>query len=169
MKIDWNQVYIENKKFSEVPEALLNLLPIRGKVLEVGCGQGELKAKLEARGLEVTGVDLAEAAKPDIVGDFLELDLPRYDTIVANKVIAFNPVEAFLKHVHSHLVVGGLFVLITPVRSSDDVTEHWKSISVDEAFLDEALREVFGHSVMLVDKVQLKAGVENVYVCGRKI
>lgn len=144
-KKDWDTAYEGNIVYSPVSELLLDELNLKGSILDVGCGRGQLLEQLKNRGLTVRGIDLSDYSA-DMVGDFLKYKLGKYDVIITNKVLAFNPIEAFLKRVKDHLKPGGTFVLITPIRYSeyaDKYDEHYESISVDYDELKIALRNVF--------------------------
>lgn len=145
-KLDWNQLYKEGRKFSPVSEILLDELKLVGeKVLDVGCGEGELMRQLKKRGFSTRGIDLSDYS-PDITGDFLESNIGKFDIIFANKVIAFNNTDKFLDQVKQHLNPDGMFVCITPILIPDLYSrydEHTKSISVDVDELVTALKARF--------------------------
>jgi len=138
MKIDWNKCYIEGSKYAPVSEIVLDKLKLRGGLaLDIGCGEGELMRQLRERGYKTTGIDLAEAAKPDIVGDFMEYDFgkQKFDLITANLVIAFmEDKKAFLDKVKSLLTKDGRIIIITPVlyeQYKDKYSDKYTSISVE--------------------------------------
>lgn len=97
-----------------------------GRLLEVGCGDGRLLARMRRLGWKVAGQDLdAKAAEQARrihgvtvhVGDLASLALPAesYDAIVMNHVIehAHDP-AALLRECKRLLKPGGLFVATTP-------------------------------------------------------
>ena len=101
----------------------------RGRVLELGCGRGDLSGLLLERGHEVTGCDLAarkveEAARRFPAGkfqhaDILELDLPAgsFDTVLLPEVLehADETVgQALLEKAWSFVAPGGRFVVTVP-------------------------------------------------------
>lgn len=167
-KTSWDKVYKEGRKFTQVAESTLDDLNLQGSVLEVGCGEGELIDQLKERGLTVRGIDLS-GYSADMVGNYLETELPKFDNIIANLVLAFNPVPLFLKKVHTDLKSGGKFVLITPViEKNRKYSEHWKGISVDREKLLMDLEWVFGRGVMLLKKDRRPDGEILTFVCTRK-
>lgn len=144
MKIDWNKYYIEGSKYAPVSEIVLDKLELRGGLaLDVGCGEGELMRQLRDRGYKTTGIDLAEAAKPDIIGDFMSYDFgkQKYDLITANLVIAFmEDKKAFFDKMKSLLTKEGRIIIITPVlynQYKDKYSDKYTSISVE---WDEIIR-----------------------------
>lgn len=166
MKNHWNKVYKAGRKFTPVSEIVLDNLQLTGKTaLDIGCGTGELTRQLKARGFSVTGIDtsdyaIEQAKRIDreilyLTGKFEQSALDgRYDVIVVNKVLAFveNP-KGFLEKAKDLLNNGGKLVLITPVRYDGyKYSEHLTAISMDFDKLNHMLIEVFGHSVVCMDK-----------------
>src|SRR3972149_8852857 len=49
-----------NFTFSVIVDAIRKYVPPGGKILDVGCGRGELMEKLASRGYEVCGCDMDE-------------------------------------------------------------------------------------------------------------
>lgn len=105
-----------------------DLLPAKGRVLDVGCGTGKDSAHLAGRGLFVTGVDLsaemvrrARALHPGLsfeVADMQHLPFPprSFDGILAAFSLIFLPDEDVvpaLRRLHDLLVADGvLFVVV---------------------------------------------------------
>jgi len=101
-----------------------------GKVLDVGCGNGEFLVAMRKRGWRVTGLDVDPAAVATArsahglevhlgtVGSLLSKGLT-FDAITASHVIEHvpDPVE-FLTHCRQLLRAGGLLVLRTPNAQS---------------------------------------------------
>lgn len=111
--------------------SLLRLLKgkqIRGKILDIGCGNGSMARSLEAEGHEVwgcewdpAGVDIANRAKP---GRFMRWDLndPRehfpwreFQAVISSEVIEhlYFPRNLF-RLAHQVLMPDGLLVVTTP-------------------------------------------------------
>lgn len=171
--MNWDKVYESGREFTPVSEIVLdNVFNVtRNKtikdILDVGCGRGQLIKQLECRGFEVDGIDLSKHSS-HMVGDFMKKDLPKYDMIVANKVIAFNKPEEFINKVQKTLNKNGVFVCITPVlyaKYQDKYNQKLQSISIDSVRLDEILWSKF-ENVKIIDTRHFDDyGVELTYVC----
>ena len=119
---------------------------VGGRVLDLGCGTGNVTAALERRGLEVIGVDASTAmlevargkvSAPLIRGDMRDARLPGrfalalavFDTV--NNLLADGDLAAVAAHVRRHLEPGGGWVFdvnTTPGLEAlweDDVAEGW--------------------------------------------
>jgi SAM-dependent methyltransferase len=103
--------------------ALRKLLP--GRALDVGCGRGDLGARLIARGWRVTGIDPSQAACAAARArgldaragtlDVVELEPGSFDAATLQHSLEHvpEPVED-LRRVHAGLRDGGLLVVIVP-------------------------------------------------------
>lgn len=126
MNIQWNANQYANQ-FQFVPnygEELFNLLKLKPgmKVLDLGCGTGDLTAKLKQLGAQVVGMDeseemlhIARNKYPDITfihGDACTLEVKeKYDAIFSNAV--FHWIEdqnLLLDHISRALNKGGALV-----------------------------------------------------------
>lgn len=93
------------------------------KILDLGCGTGELTAQIAASGAQVTGIDssvsmIAKAKQhfPDIrfvVADATSFTLPeKFDAVFSNAALHWiRQKEKVLDRIHQHLVPGGRLVL----------------------------------------------------------
>lgn len=80
------------RKFKEMPTLEQNALQLaKGKVLDVGCGAGSHALWLQAKGLDVTGIDVSKGAvevsknrglKEVYCKSLLDLKAEKYDTIL---------------------------------------------------------------------------------------
>ncbi|MBM7806050.1 SAM-dependent methyltransferase [Geodermatophilus bullaregiensis] len=110
---------------------LLRALPPRcDRVLEVGCGAGDLAALLAGRGVRVDAVDrspemvaLARARVPATVrvveADALALDLPAggYDAVVSTSVLHHLPLEEALRSWAAAVRPGGVLAAVALPRT----------------------------------------------------
>ena len=117
------QGYAENARFvSDLGMPVVDLLaPTAGEsVLDLGCGDGALTAKLAALGVDVVGIDasqsMIDAASRlglDVrLADMHEFELDRrFDAVFTNAVLHWTrDIHAVLKNVALHLKLGGRFV-----------------------------------------------------------
>lgn len=113
---------------------LLPLLEGRRRVLDVGCGRGELGAVLARAGHEVTAIDLRlpepRASAPGLTfqqADFLRFDSPPFDAILfASSLHHIAPLEAAVEHARRLLVPGGLLVAEEfALEAPDAATARW--------------------------------------------
>lgn len=99
---------------------------VGGRLLEIGCGQGELLSQAEAVGYDVTGIDYSEhavkVAQSHIrrgrvfVGEIESLAEPdhSFDIVVALDTIEHvRDPRRFIEHVHRLLAPGGILLLTT--------------------------------------------------------
>lgn len=125
----------------------------RGRVIELGCGEGALSALIAARGCDVLGVDLSERkisaarlAHPHVSfveSDILDLDLPAasFDTAVLAEVLEHvteRPGEEILRAAWRLLRPGGRLVVSVP---NEDCVPHRNHLrQFDRKRLAETLR-----------------------------
>jgi SAM-dependent methyltransferase len=110
---------------------LLRALPSRcDRVLEVGCGAGDLAALLARRGARVDAVDrspemaaLARARVPPgvhvVEADVLDLDLPAggYDAVVSTSALHHLPLEPALRSFAAAVRPGGVVAAVALPRT----------------------------------------------------
>jgi SAM-dependent methyltransferase len=96
---------------------LTDVLRGRQRVLEVGCGRGDVARRLGASGLHVTALDVRlpdPSPSPGVVfveRDFLHYDAPPFDAIVfTSSLHHISPLAAAIDRAHHLLVPGGLLV-----------------------------------------------------------
>ena len=118
-------------------DALARLVrPESARLLEIGCGQGEVLAEARMRGFVVSGTEISSHAaavanrrlpEPAVrVGALDQVALPasHFDAILAADVIEHvRDPHAFLTRVHQLLAPGGVLLLVTP--SLDSWTRRW--------------------------------------------
>ena len=131
----WDQKYDENsplvQRISRFTLFLTKNYPPPAKVLDFGCGTGNLAIHLQSQGYEVSGCDIAdkmldEARKADaenaIEWTLLETDWARlpfddssFDVIVASSVFEYLPdINKVLKECKRILKPGGVLVTTVP-------------------------------------------------------
>jgi len=113
-------------------DALSRLVrPEKARLLEIGCGQGEVLVEARKRGFAVSGIEIsshaAEVANNRLrgqavcVGSLDQAVLPaaRFDAVLAADVIEHvRDPKAFLSRVHQLLIPGGAVLLVTPSLDS---------------------------------------------------
>ncbi|GAB4583628.1 class I SAM-dependent methyltransferase [Nocardia sp. IFM 10818] len=109
---------------------LMDAVPARGDVLDVGCGEGMLARRLHARGARVTGIDLDEpgieqARKQSpggeieyVCGDFLSYPFQpeSFDGIVSVATLHHMAAAAGLKRMRELLRPGGTLAVVGLAR-----------------------------------------------------
>ncbi|MEU8662451.1 class I SAM-dependent methyltransferase [Actinoplanes philippinensis] len=139
----YDEIYRDGSAPWEIgrPQPALDLDVPEGRVLDVGCGSGEVALELARRGRHVTGVDIsgvaiaqarAKAAADGLdvdfrVGDARTLDLQPFDVIVDSGLLhslhRHGGVEDYLDLLPRLLVGGGSLVLL--VVSAWGITEDY--------------------------------------------
>jgi 2-polyprenyl-3-methyl-5-hydroxy-6-metoxy-1,4-benzoquinol methylase len=94
---------------------------LRGRILDVGCGSGQLAAHLSPErylGVDINGSSLMRAKAQFPYHQFMQPPLPShelFDTLVLLAVIEHvNCVTSFLRNWRNHLVPNGRMVVTTP-------------------------------------------------------
>jgi SAM-dependent methyltransferase len=149
------------------------------RVLEIGCGDAALLARVARLGVEVTGVDSDETAlvlarqmfaqgglRGEFHGDLDDVKGQKFDTVILAEVIEHvDDAEALLAQVVELLSDSGRLVLTTPIRTLErspdahHVHEFWPSELVDllgRYFQDVRLTRM--HPVWFVDLMCIGAG-----------
>jgi SAM-dependent methyltransferase len=112
---------------------LAPLLAGRGRVLEVGCGAGELARRLGAGGLQVTGIDVKlDGPAPAhgvqwVQADFLDFEDRPFDAVLFTRSLHhIDPLDAAMERAARLIAPGGLLVLDEFDRlAADLVTARW--------------------------------------------
>jgi SAM-dependent methyltransferase len=102
---------------SQTVSFLTEVLRGRQRILEVGCGRGDVARRLGATGFQITAVDL-ELPDPSpstnvtfIERDFLRLDAGPFDAVVFTASLHhISPIDAAIDRAHRLLVPAGLLV-----------------------------------------------------------
>ena len=147
---------------------------VTGRVLDVGCGTGELTLLVASRGLEATGVDASpraialaqgKAAERGIagvrfeVGDALDLAFPdaAFDTVVDSGVFHVfddEPRARFVASIHRVLAPGGSYHLLV---FSDAQPGDWGPRRVRRDEIDAAFAN--GWEVRTVERATLQINI----------
>ena len=92
---------------------LLDVLPPRARVLDVGCGDGALVERLAAAGFDAVGVDPNAPASPRLVRERVEdaTGIGRFDAICAVTSLHHADLERVLPAMAELLRPGGLVVV----------------------------------------------------------
>jgi len=112
----------------ELQKAILDNVPPRGRILEVGCGGGHAAAKLASFGYNVTAVDFSSVAvslaKKNYgqtvkfaLGDACHLNFPAsyFDAVISVELVEhLQNVDQHLKEVQKVLKPGGCYIFKTP-------------------------------------------------------
>jgi SAM-dependent methyltransferase len=117
----------------EVHAWLSPLLVGRGRVLEVGCGAGELARRLGAGGFQVTAIDVkldGPAPAPGVTwvqADFRDFDDRPFDAVLFTRSLHhIDPLDAAMERAARLVAPGGLLVLDEFDRlAADLVTARW--------------------------------------------
>lgn len=123
---------IQSQTTPKIVSFLLSILP-KGRVLDLGCGDGRITKELLKAGYEAIGVDysadmLAQAGEgPYVQGDMRELDVSeQFDSVISifTSFGYFDDREddkRVVANVYRALKPGGVFVLdLTPTKSDDE-------------------------------------------------
>ncbi len=161
-KEKWNSFYTSQKResflhFSEEQiHSILEKFPNTQSALDIGCGEGQLMAQLESRGISTVGIDVSEVgieaarklSKGEfIIGDFETFEFPTntaFDLIFVKFVIAFiEKPDLFFQKIVQLLNSHGGLVLLTPVMPNPDRSSQSEEVFVDLATLDGCLARYF--------------------------
>lgn len=172
----WNQRYLNGRDYrlineSEVQQVVDSFAKAK-TALDIGCGTGDLARKLAKNNLQVTAVDVSNAALSiakekstenityklfDIENDDLA-KLGGFDLVFAKLLLAFiNDKEKLVSKVSKNINKDGRFIIITPVVDGpSQVTPHQQFISVDKNETKELLKKYFDK--VEINRVELEPG-----------
>ena len=142
-----------------------------GRMLEVGCGEGDFLAEAEAAGYEVLGVEYSEAASATAnerlkrgrveQGELKSAKLPdaHFDVCVLNDVIEHvrDPI-AFLREVQRVLRPGGALFIATPSLDS------WSARSMKERWMEWKPEHLLYFNSRNIQTALLKTGFREVLI-----
>jgi|SRR3989344_2999245 len=116
--------------FGKYIKKIIRYVPAKSKVLDVGCGVGQVSNFLAGRGYNVIGTDISqlliEEAKKNGKANFrvmdalnLEFEDKRFDCVISAETIEHIPdPEKMLSEIHRVLKNGGILVLRFPNRQN---------------------------------------------------
>lgn len=193
----WDAVFKEGKDFTSFNEIFIDevLVPKLSKIeqnteqklLDIGCGKGDLMFKMKNRGFIVSGIDASDEAMEvarKLVGDdeaeIISGDLDeealshfrgkKFDLITMKLVIAFIKDKAeILKEVNNLLKEDGKFLLITPL-TRQDITytkAQTKGIAVDAILIETLLKSTFSKFELIHRDFIEDNGVVGYYLCSK--
>lgn len=131
-RIFWNNAH-NRTTFWQIPfkviEPILQELPEHPRVLDIGCGKGDLLKQIhDATGATVEGIDVSDVAIAEAkslipdgvfrVTDFEQENITeKYDLIIFHLSLAFMDVHQALKKA---VAASKRILVVTPVRESED-------------------------------------------------
>jgi SAM-dependent methyltransferase len=146
-----------------------------GRLLEVGCGYGDLLLRAQSRSFEVYGIEYSTAATAtanqrlgtDVVqqGTIENESLPAggFDVIVACDVIEHTrDPKSFLAKAHALLRPGGLIFLVTPSLDS------WSRKLLGERWMEYKVEHLFYFGRRSLERLLMDAGFEDLVFTGNR-
>ncbi|HBR80293.1 MAG: hypothetical protein UX09_C0015G0030 [Candidatus Uhrbacteria bacterium GW2011_GWE2_45_35] len=121
---DWHRDHSSDDWWVEGTGRLISMLPVRGTVLDVGCGSGVKSKYLTNNGLKVVGIDFSEnliaiARRENLTSEFLIMDMRdvaelnrEFDCVFAQASLLHIPraeVVDVIKKLLKVLKIGGYF------------------------------------------------------------
>lgn len=165
-QIQWDDVYDSGRDYNGLSTLQIDKLcsyvslvdsDTQPKLLDIGCGTGQLVREMFHRGYDTLGIDpsrkaieIAKRSSKFIgsglvfeTGDNMASPKGTFDIIMCKYVMAFIPNRTtFYSHVLRHMAKEGIFVIITPQR--DMLTDNKKAISIEDSILSAELHHYFG-------------------------
>jgi O-antigen chain-terminating methyltransferase len=129
----------------------------RGKILEIGCGSGELIALFQEEGYSIHGVDVNLQAirhchKQNLMAShqdalsFLKQNENTYDGIICSHLvehIAYNDIDIFFECCYKSLTQKGILIIITPnIHHLGGSASFWNDPSHIRPFTVASLRKL---------------------------
>jgi len=147
------------------------------RLLEIGCGSGDLLLQAQSRSFEVYGIEYSTAAaatanqrlgaEPVRTGTIENASLPagHFDVVVACDVIEHtrNP-KSFLERAHALLRPGGVVFLVTPSLDS------WSRKVLGKRWMEYKVEHLFYFGQRSLNRLLTDAGFESpVFAGNRKV
>jgi predicted TPR repeat methyltransferase len=148
-KQKWNKIFSDSSTYyllemKKEIDYVLNVIPDAKKILDLGCGKGELVCYLSDKGFDVKGVDISDVAikygqekcgngASFILGDLENFSKvlkqeEKFDLIFLKFVFSFiEDKDVLLKNIDNSLNEKGFFVLIGSVGKGDNLHESFIS------------------------------------------
>ena len=107
---------------------LVGALPLRSRVLDVGCGDGALVERLAAQGLDAVGVDPNAPARPRLIRERVEdaRSIGRFDAVCSVMALHHSDLERVVPTIAALLRPGGrLFVSEFSWEGYDERAAAW--------------------------------------------
>ena len=167
--IDWNVLYKGNTQYWEIPENIFSqmraLLPEHPRVLDVGCGRGNLVARFSTRGVIVLGIDASRVAINEAIRNyphcsFLVVDIettPSIEDLGFFDMAIFHLSIAFIRSKRSTLRkikrITPKCLVVTPFLFPDSsASDKQRRISIHQG-VDRIFREEFSQVKILFELV----------------
>ncbi len=157
--------YLKDKRdFGRLYSRMMALLPniSGGKLLDIGCGQGDFINRASEEGWIVEGVDLItwdnHHLLPIRIGDFLEMDLPaeNYDVLTAWALLEHvRRPSAFFRKVSRLLKEDGEFIFVVP---------NFEAPGMRRSCTEDIPRHLWLFSPRAIDEYLRKSGMETRHV-----
>ncbi len=157
--------YLKDKRdFAQLYGRMMKLLPniSGGRLLDIGCGQGDFINRASKEGWLVEGVDLMAWENlhlvPIRVGDFLEMDLPSdsYDVLTAWALLEHvRQPSAFFRKVFRLLKKDGKFIFVVP---------NFEAPGMRRSCTEDIPRHLWLFSPRAIDEYLRKSGMETLSI-----
>jgi len=157
--------YLKDKRaFARLYNRMMKLLPniSGGRLLDIGCGQGDFINHASKEGWCVEGVDLMAWDNPDLlpirIGDFLEMDLPweSYDVLTAWALLEHvRRPSAFFRKVFQLLKKDGKFIFVVP---------NFEAPGMRHSCTEDIPRHLWLFSPRAINEYLHKSGMETRYI-----
>lgn len=161
--IDWNVAHEKGVRYWQIPDTVLTkaleIVPSGGRIIDIGCGSGELVSRIHALGYNAYGIDASDiaisiACSRGVGGIFRCVDIEnggiseRYNLAFLNLVLPFlrdrEPVLRQIKEMCNHLVLAVPVLLQNVVYS-----EKSRRVGMFQTELNDLVGAIFSKKEVL--------------------